>query len=73
VNLRVSRHELTADHVAALAESLLDPRDARNSVSLGAFFYVTYGADSREARRLWESAAAVGEDLSLLLPLLANP
>jgi hypothetical protein len=72
MNLRVSRHELTAEDVAALAESLLDPRDARNSLSLGAFFYVTHGADSREARRLWESAAALGADVSLLLPLLAK-
>jgi hypothetical protein len=72
-NIRVPRDKLSVDRVLDLAEGLLDLDDPRNQVSLGAIHFIKRGADSSEARRLWESAARAGEDVSLLLPLLGAP
>jgi hypothetical protein len=70
-NVQIARRDLPAEAIASLAESLLDLQDPRNQVSLGAFHFVMQGPASGEARRLWHRAAEAGENVSLLLPLLA--
>lgn len=72
-NVRITRSEFSKELVRALAESLLDLNDPRNQVHLGAYLFVTEGPESREVRRLWENAAANGESVALLMPLLTQP
>jgi hypothetical protein len=56
-----------------LAERWFDRAQPANKLYLGAFLAVEPKADKRQARRLWEEAAAGGADSSELLPLLDLP
>jgi hypothetical protein len=70
-NVRLSRNQLSEQAVRALAEGLLDMNDPRNQVQLGAFLFAMENG-AAQSRRLWESASAAGQDVSLLIELLPH-